>query len=214
MRKLLLLACLLCWRCSVSAREIIISEKGNDTQSCLKEHNQLVSCQSLIDVSKHVTSHKLNNTIIRINDTNYTLQGVANFSGVENITIMGKGHLLTQINCNSSNTSGAGIAFDHSSHITLTNFNISNCGATISNNVKFTNLTGNGTAIQIVSCSQVTIVDIVVKESITQGLTFINTGSTVRVIDSHFINNTVAQSQWLGGGALQVFFFGDSKNTQ
>ena len=64
-------------------------------------------------------------------------------------------------------------------------------------------LTGNGTAIQIVGCFQVNILSIVVKESISQGLTFINTGSTVQVIDSHFINNTVAQSQWLGGGALQ-----------
>ena len=56
------------------------------------------------------------NVTIRINDTNYTLQGVANFSGVENITITGKGHSLTQINCNSLNSSGAGIAFDNSSH--------------------------------------------------------------------------------------------------
>ena len=30
----------------------------------------------------------------------------------------------------------------------------------------------------------------------------------MRVIDSHFINNTVAQSHWLGGGALQVIFYG------
>ena len=29
----------------------------------------------------------------------------------------------------------------------------------------------------------------------------------MRVIDSHFINNTVTQSQWLGGGALQIIFY-------
>ena len=194
----LLLACFLCWSFSVSAREIIISEKGSDTPCCLKEHNLLVSCQSLVDVSKHVTSHKLNNTVIRINDTNYTLQGVANFSGVENVTITGKGRLLTEINCNSFNTSGAGIAFDRSSRITLRHFTITNGVATIYNTL--INLTGNGTAIQIVNCSQVNVLGIVVTRSISQGLTFINTGSTVQVIDSHFINNTVTQSQWLGGG--------------
>ena len=204
----LLLACLLCWSCCVSAKEIIISEKGSDTPSCLEKHNQLVSCQSLVDVSKHVTSHRLNNVTIRINDTNYTLQGVANFSGVENVTITGNSHSLAHIYCNSLNIYGAGIAFDHSSHITVTNFTISNCGAAIYTYDKFTNLTGNGTAIQIIGCFQVNVLGIVVKESISQGLTFINTGLTVRVIDSHFIHNTVNVSQWLGGGALQVIFYG------
>ena len=204
----LLLACLLGWSCCVTAKEIIISEKGSDTPSCLEKHNQLVSCQSLVNVSKHVTSHKLNNVTIRINDTNYTLPGVANFSGVENVTITGNSHSLAHIYCNSLNTDGAGIAFDRSSHITLKNFTISNCGAAIYTYDKFTNLAGNGTAIQMVGCFQVNVLGIVVRESISQGLTFINTGSTVRIIDSHFINNTLTQSQWLGGGALQIIFYG------
>ena len=208
------LAYLLCCICTTaSTREIIITEKGSDTLSCLEEPNLLVSCecqlQSLVDVSKHVTSHKLNNITIRINETNYTLQGVANFSGVDNITITGKSNTLTEINCDSANTSEeAGIVFHRSSDITLKNFTISNCGATIDTNRG--HLTGNGTAIQIIGCCQVNVLGIVVKESISQGLTFINTGSTVQVIDSHFINNTVnvTQSQWLGGGALQVIFYG------
>ena len=204
--KMQLLSAILCWSCCVSAKEIIISEQGNDTPSCVKEHNLLVSCQSLVDVSKHVTSHKLNNVTIRINDTNYTLQGVANFSGVENITITGKGHSLTQINCNISNTSEAGIAFDRSSHIIFKNITISNCEATIVNKNR-SHLTGNGTAIQIIDCFQVNVLGIVVTRSISQGLTFINTVSTVQVIDSHFINNTVPRSQWLGGGALQIIFY-------
>ena len=147
----LLLACLLSWSWCVYSREIIISEKGSDTPSCLEEHDPLVSCQSLVKVSEYVTSNKLNNVTIRINDTNYTLQGVANFSGVENVTITGKGRSLTHINCNSSYTHGAGIAFDNSSCIALTNFTISNCGATIINTNQ-SNLTGNGTAIQIIDC--------------------------------------------------------------
>ena len=115
----LLLLCLLYWSWCVSAREIIISENGSDTPSCLEELNPLVSCQSLVDVSKYVTSKKLNNVTIRINDTNYTLQGVANFSGVENITITGKDRSLTNIYCNVSDTTGAGIAFDNSLYIAV-----------------------------------------------------------------------------------------------
>ena len=69
--------------------------------------------------------------------------------------------------------------------------------------------TGNGTAIQIIDCSQVTVLAIAVYRSISQGLTFINTGSTVRVIDSKFINNTmnITESHWMGGGGLQVIFY-------
>ena len=106
----------------------IISEKGCDTPSCLKEHNLPVSCQSLVMVSEYVTSNKLNNVAIRINDTNYTLQGVVRFSGVDNITVTGIDHLQAHINCNiSSLKTGAGIAFHRSSNnITLTNFTISN----------------------------------------------------------------------------------------
>ena len=188
----LLIVCLLCWTCCVSAREIIISEKGSDTPSCFEE---LVACRSLVNVSKYVTSNKLNNVTIRISDTNYTLQGVANFIGVENITIAGNGHSLTHINCNTSGTSlrtsGAGIAFSRSSNITFINFTINNCGATIVKKIhgKFN---GNGTAIQIIECLKVNVLGIAVYRSINQGLTFINTGSTVRVIDSQFINNTAS----------------------
>ena len=181
----LCLLCLFCLSFCLSAREIIVSENGSDTPSCAEEHDPLVSSQSLVKVSEYVTSNKLDNVTIRINDTNYTLQGVANFSGVENITITGKGRSLTHINCEISHTHGAGIAFDNSSCITLTNFTISNCGATIVNTNQ-SNLTGNGTAIQIIDCSQVSVSDIVVYRSISQGLTFINTGSTVQVIGLSF----------------------------
>ena len=203
----LLLLCLFYWSCQcVSVREIFISEKGSDTPSCLERHSPLVSCRSLVDVSKHVTSYKLNNTVIRINDTNYTLQGVANFSGVENITVTGKeDSSMSVITCNSSNTFDTGIAFDHSAVITLKSFTISNCGATIFS-TKNNSFTGNGTAIQIINCNRVNVSGIVVSRSISQGLTFINTGSTVQVVDSRFINNTVSRSHWLGSGGLQVIF--------
>ena len=209
--RFLLLLCLLYWsfQC-VSVREIFISEKGSDTPSCLERNNPLVSCRSLVNVSKHVTSYKLNNIVIVINDTNYTLQGVANFSGVENITLTGKeDNSMTEITCNSSNIFDTGIAFDHSAVIILKSFTISHCGATIFSPKNLNFLTGNGTAIQIINCNRVNITGIVVYMSISQGLTFINTGSTVRVIDSYFINNTVSQSQWFGNGALQVVFLGE-----
>ena len=76
--------------------------------------------------SKYVTS--LNNTVIVINDTNYTLQGVANFSRVWNLTITGKGLSLTHVYCNNTNPPGAGIVFEKSRKISLSDFTINNCG--------------------------------------------------------------------------------------
>ena len=208
--RILLLLCLFYWSCQcVSVREIFISEKGSDTLSCLEEHSSLVSCRSLVNVSKHVTSFKLNNIVILINDTNYTLQGVANFSGVGNITLTGKeDNSMTEIICNSSSTFDTGIAFDHSTRITLKSFTISNCVATIFSTKE--SLTGNGTAIQIINCNRVNVSGIMVSMSISQGLTFINTGLTVQVVDSYFINNTVSQSLSFGKGALQVVFLGEN----
>ena len=194
--RFLLLACLLCWKWCVSVREIVVSEQGSQLPSCLDEHNH-IPCQSLVAVSRNVTHHRLNNIVIRINGTHYTLEGVANFSGVENITITGE---QTHISCGSSE---AGIVFERSSDIRLTHFVLTDCGATISNDCGTQQLTGNITAIYITSCSQVTITDIEVSESVSQGITFINTGATVQVTDSYFINNTATNGC---GGGLQVIF--------
>ena len=145
-----------------------------------------------------------------INDTSYALQGVANFSGVKNVTITGKGRLLTHINCESKNVTGAGIAFVNSSNICLQNFNVTNCAAaTISILEKkwLKLLVGNFSAIKINNCSNVNVLGIAVSQSRGQGLTLINTGSTVRLIDSHFINNSITYRRSTGGG-LQIIFFG------
>ena len=202
---IILLVGQLCLSCCVSAREIIISENGS---SCLEKLNPLsVPCQSLVAVSDYVTHQRLNNTVVRIKGAHNTLQGLAYFSGVNNITITGE---QTFITCN---TSGAGIAFNNSSNIIIETFTITNCGAPIIAIGKQTHgdLTGNTTAIQFIDCAGVDVLGVVVTLSIGQGLTFINTRSTVQVIDSHFINNSVRHCGKLycgGGGGLQIVFFG------
>ena len=181
--------------CYVTAEDIIISEKGSDTPSCLEEHDPLVSCQSLVKVSEYVTSHKLNNVTIRINDTNYTLQGVANFSEVENITITGKGRSLTHINCNSTNPSGAGIVFEHSSNISLSDFSITNCAAYVDDK-KISHLTGNATAVLIYNSLSAMISCLKISCSKWRSLTILDTAGLVQMDHSEFTCNTNS-----GGGA-------------
>ena len=67
-------------------------------------------------------------------------------------------------------------------------------------------MTGRATAIQIMGCFQVVVSNILVSNS-SQGLTFVDTLSSVEVTDSQFISNTIANEQnWPGGGGLQILF--------
>ena len=160
----------------------------------------LCECQSLVKVSECVTYQKLNNTVIKINDTNYTLQGVANFSGVENITITGRGRSLTHINCNSTNPSGAGIVFEHSSNIILNKFAIVNCGIFIK---QYRYYIGNLSGILLLMCRHgITASGLAVSRSHGQGIALINTYGVVTINDSVFEYNSMTSLP--GGGGLHV----------
>ena len=197
---LLFLAFLFCLSWCVPAKKIIVSEQGSNSKSCFNEHSS-VSCKSLVAVADYLTNQQFNNAVIRIKGSHYTLQGVAYFKGMDNVTITGE---QTHIICNGTNNSGAGIAFEQSSNISLKNFTLTECGAPVScDEQKFAGYV-NVTAIQIIDCSRVNVSGIVISTSVGQGLTFINTASTVRVIDSHFINNTIINGC---GGGLQILFF-------
>ena len=193
--------CVLCWSWHVPAREIFISEQGSQLPSCLDEHNH-VPCQSLVAVSHYVTHHRLNNTVIRINGTHYTLQGVANFSGVENITITGE---QTHISCNRTNTSGAGIVFEKSSNIKLQDFTVSNCGVPTVRNLSDGDVSS---AIVVHSSSSATISFVKVSCSNGGGLAIINTIGVVQVVNSTFAHNSISyQSQGMkNGGGINIVF--------
>ena len=204
--RLLVLTCLFCLSWRVSAREIITSERseqGGQLPSCLDEHNP-VPCQSLVAVSESVSHHRLNNTVIRINGTHYTLQGVANFSGVENITITGDEHLPTHITCNMTSTiTGAGILFQGSSQIHLKHFNITNCGLRVP--PQHTWCFGNMSAVMIQSCFSVTIYTLRVSRNYGLGVSFIDTAGSVEVFSCVFEHNSVSNMPDLeGGGGLRV----------
>ena len=193
-----LLSSLLYWFSFVSAAdEIIIS--SNATCETTEPHQ--CHCQSLVDAAKQVTS----NTVIKIADIKYTLAGVARFDQVENVTLIGNGKSKTHITCSVKNiTIEAGIIFESSIDIRLKDFTITNCGVTIANSVS--NHVGRATAIQIIDCSQVVVSSILVSNS-SQGLTFIDTLSSVHVMDSQFTNNTIlTYKNWPGGGGLQILF--------
>ena len=199
-----LLSFLLYWLIFVStADEIIIS--SNATCETTEPHQH--HFQSLVDAAKQVTS----NTVIKIADIKYTLAGVARFDEIENVTLTGNGKSKTEITCSMKNeTIRAGIIFKNSTGICLKDFTITNCSLTIANSVS--NHVGRATAIQIINCSQVVVSSILVSNS-SQGLTFIDTQSSVHVMDSQFTNNTIQDHKnWPGGGGLQILFMHMNQN--
>ena len=174
----------------VSSNEIVISNHCHGNQHC----------QSLESASKQ----SINNTVLVITDRQYTLLGVAEFVGVDNVTIMGKGQFDTRLICADNETDnsghGKGIVFKNSSSIFLKDLTITKCGLNITDNIANRNLTGTTTAVLINKCSQVGISSIVVSNS-GQGLTLINTLLQVNVTDCKFINNSQP-----GGGGIQIIF--------
>ena len=115
---------------------------------------------------------------------------------------------LKHITCSVKNiTIGAGIIFE-SSH--LKDFTITNCSLTIANSVN--NHAGRATAIQIIECSQLVVSSVLVLNS-SQGLTFIDTQSSVHVMDSQFTNNSIQNHKnWPGGCGLQILFVNMNQN--
>ena len=175
----------------VSSNKISISNHCHGNQHC----------QSLESVSKQ----SINNTVLMIIDTQYTLLEVAKFVRAGNVTLIGKGKHNTQLIC-ADNITGAGIIFENSSNVSLRDLTITECGLNITDSMANRNLTGTTTAVLINRCSQVTISSIIVSNS-GQGLTLVNTLSQVNVTDSQFINNIVVNKEdWPGGGGLQILF--------
>ena len=106
---------------SVSSLHISINgDKGNDSPDCLKGQ---FPCQSMMYVadSFRLTSN-LTITIIR---STLSLQGSVVFTGINGLTINGKG---TNIKCNGTGIKGSGIVFNNCSNVKLNNFTVEYCG--------------------------------------------------------------------------------------
>ena len=106
---------------SVSSLHISINgDKGNDFPDCLKGE---FPCQSMMYVadSFRLTS----NLTITIISSTLSLQGSVVFTGINGLTINGKG---TNIKCNGTGINGSGIVFNNCSNVKLNNFTVEYCG--------------------------------------------------------------------------------------
>ena len=158
---------------------------------------------------EYVPDYLNNSTILRFNTSELTLTTLLSIEGKTNITLIGLDG-GTKISCyppdvsNHSNT-GAGLAFIAVQNLTLANLIFEKCGAlqtsTSTPNTKFRY------SIYILNCTDINIVNVVVRNSSGTGVALFNTFGTVKFENSYFEWNRVAASETLkysGGGGVYV----------
>ena len=171
--------CLLFILQSVSSLHISINgDKGNDSPDCLKGQPP---CQSMMYVadSFRLTSY----LTIKIISSTLSLQGNVVFTGINGLTISGKGTNI-KCNCTGININGSGIVFNNCSNVKLNNFTVEYCGLLYKQN-KYC----GQQAILFYNCSNITLLQVNLNYSNGTGLVMYNVEGTVSIEQCVFSNN-------------------------
>ena len=102
---------------------------GNDSIDCIKE--QFFSCQSLKYVTEMISNLSVTSNITIEINSSLNLSSSIIFTGINGLTIKGRGAQVTNIKCNKSlskDSNGSGIVFNSCTNVTINGFAIKNCG--------------------------------------------------------------------------------------
>ena len=172
-------------------------KSGHNDLSC--RSNQ-VPCRSL-DYALNIST---NNTVINIYSGIQFMEDNAVMADVMNVSIVGN-PIGTHIKCNHVDI---GIMIVRVLNLTITNISISGCGSfhdsTFSsdryNIIKFIS------AIYIINSTTLIIENVTIEDNNGTGLVLYDTGGTVLIKNSHFINNKVSVNLYHGGGGVYIEF--------
>ena len=192
----------------VSSLHISIDgNKGNDSIACIKGES---SCQSLTYVAD--TINVSDNLKIEIISSSLNLQGSVIFTGINGLTLNGKG---ANIICNKTSPSNeSGIVFRNCSNIWLKGFNIKYCGL-YQQKQKYCGLQ----AILFYNCSNFTVSSVNLTSNNGAGLVLYNSWGVNAILESIFKNNSLQQKidgcpgLTGGGGGLQITQYRNSATT-
>ena len=106
-----------------SLRIMIDGDKGSDSTDCLRG---LLPCHSLKYVADNTTNINVTDgLVIEIISSSLSLQGSVIFTGINGLTLNGKG---ANIKCNQHLNDGSGIVFNKCSNVKLKRLSIEHCG--------------------------------------------------------------------------------------
>ena len=163
---------------------------------------------------EYVPDYLNDSMVLRFNTSELTLTTLLSIEGKKNISLLGMSG-GTKISCyppdvsNHSNT-GAGLAFIAVQNLTLANLTFEECGALQSTNTighPNTSVTKFRCTIYILNSSDISIANVVVKNSSGTGVALLNTFGVVNIDNSYFEWNRVPASEALiysGGGGVYV----------
>ena len=192
----------------VSSLHISIDgNKGNDSIACIKGES---SCQSLTYIADTINVSA--NLKIEVISSSLNLQGSVIFTGINGLTLNGKG---ANIICNKTSPSNeSGIVFHNCIKIWLKGFNIKYCGLH-QQKQKYCGLQ----AILFYNCSNFTVSSVNFTSSNGAGLVLYNSWGVNAIWQSIFKNNSLLQkikkcpSLTGGGGGLQITQYQNSATT-
>ena len=181
-----------------SSKTIVISHNGNDDTTCLENFSH--PCRSL----DYVATHYSENVVYQVDGVS-ALKSAAVFNA-SNITIVGSSSSSSELVC-PQNCSSCGLAFLHCRLVTLQNVAITGCGTE-------QNFSSHGrglpykSAVILHTCSDVSLVDITVRDSRGYGVVLFNSAGEVIVSHSHFLNSTMpsgaSNHEVLGGAGMRI----------
>ena len=166
---------------------------------------------------EYVPDYLNNSMILEFNTSELTLTTLLSIEGKKNITLIGLDG-GTKISCyppdvsNHSNT-GAGLAFIAIQNLTLANLTFEKCGALQSTNTighPNTSVTKFQCTIYILNSSNISIANVVIRNSSGTGVAIFNTFGIVNIENSYFEWNRVPASDTLkysGGGGVYLELF-------
>ena len=114
---------------------------GNDSIDCIQE--QFPSCQSLQYVAEMISNLSITSNITIEINSSLNLSGSIIFTGINGLTIKGRGAQITNIKCNKSlskDSNGSGMVFNSCKNVTITDFTIEDCGLLYQDQISYTGL--------------------------------------------------------------------------
>ena len=182
---------------SSSYKNVVISQNGSDNiTTCLEG---LSPCRSISFAATHLSE---NNIVFQVDGVVSIVEAIE-FHSPTNITIIGITHhseLVCPHNC-----STCGLVFFHGQSIALQKVIISGCGA-----VQNFSSQGLGipykSAVILYNCSDISFVNVTVRDSLGHGVVLVNSAGEVTVSHSYFLNSTMLYnvSEMLGGAGMHI----------
>ena len=199
----------------------------NDSIDYTKE--QFPSCQSLKHVAEMISNLSITSNITIEINSSLNLSGSIIFTGINGLTIKGRGAQITNIKCNKSlskDSNGSGMVFNNCTNVTINDFAIKDCGLLYLKQISYTGLQ----AVLFFHCYNIMVVRVTFSNNNGTGLVLCEPRGYALIFGStfsknmYYTNDSLSQLDILrqkqrktvesagnAGGGLNIVFNGISK---